>query len=61
MGEEVSIAALARAIKPVVRSVVQEELARNDKRVAQELLKIVLADMGMKKSTTEKHVITAGK
>jgi hypothetical protein len=61
MAEEVSITALVRAIKPVVRDAVRDELERNDKRVAQELLKIALADMGLKKGTGEKHVITAGK
>lgn len=61
MSEEVSIAALVRAIKPVVRDVVRDELDRKDKRVAQELLKIVLEDMGAKKSSGERHVITAGK
>jgi deoxyribose-phosphate aldolase len=61
MSEEVSIVALVRAIKPVVRDVVREELERCDKRVAKELLKIVLADMGAKKGTGEKRVMTAGK
>lgn len=61
MSEEVSIAALVRAIKPVVRDVVREELERCDKRVAKELLKIALADMGAKKGTGEKRVIIAGK
>jgi hypothetical protein len=61
MSEEVSIAALVRAIKPVVRDVVREELERCDKRVAQELLKIALTNMGVKKGGGEKHVITAGK
>jgi hypothetical protein len=61
MSEEVSIAALVRAIKPVVRDVVREELERADKLVAHELLKIALADMGVKKGSGEKHVITAGK
>jgi len=58
MAEEVSIAALVRAIKPVVRAAVREELEKADKRVAQELLKLVLADMGAKKGTGEKHVIS---
>jgi len=61
MSEEVSIGSLVRAIKPVVRAAIKEELERNDKRVAQELLKLVLADMGEKKGTGEKRVIIAGK
>jgi hypothetical protein len=61
MAEEVSIAALVRAIKPVVRDAVREELGKADKRVAQELLKIALADLGAKKGTGEKRVIIAGK
>ena len=61
MAEEVSIGSLVRAIKPVVRAAIKEELERNDKRVAQELLKLVLADMGAKKGTGEKRVIIAGK
>ncbi len=61
MEGEVSINELVRAIKPVIRDVVREELDRADKRVAQELLKIVLADLGAKKGSGEKHVITAGK
>ena len=61
MAEEVSIGSLVRAIKPVVRAAIKEELEQNDKRVAQELLKLVLADMGAKKGTGEKRVIIAGK
>jgi len=61
MAEEVSIGALVRAIEPVVRKVIKEEFERGDKRVAQELLKIALADMGVKKGTGEKRVISVGK
>ena len=61
MAEEVSIAALVRAIKPVVRDAVRDELERSDKRVTQAVLKLALADLGVKKGTGEKHVITAGK
>ena len=61
MSEEVSIGALVRAIEPVVRKVVKEELERGDKRVAQTLLKIALADMGVKKGSGEKRVISVGK
>ena len=59
MGEEVSVEALAR----MVRSVVRDELERDDRRVAQAVLKLVLADMGVAKEKTphEKRVITAGK
>jgi hypothetical protein len=60
MSEEVSIAALVRAIKPVVQDAIRDELERKDKRVAQELLKLVLADLGVKKGSGEKRVITAG-
>ena len=61
MSEEVSIAALVRAIKPVIKNAIREELEQNDKRVAQELLKLALADLGVKKGTGEKRVIIAGK
>jgi hypothetical protein len=61
MEGEVSITELVRAIKPVIRDVVREELDRADKRVAQELLKLVLADLGVKKGSGEKRVIIAGK
>lgn len=61
MSEEISVDVLVRATTKAVRVVIREELERSDKRVAQELLKIVLADMGAKKGSGEKHVITAGK
>ena len=59
MVEEVSVEALAR----MVRRVVREELERDDKRVAQAVLKLVLEDMGAVKSSKphEKRVITAGR
>jgi hypothetical protein len=60
MDGEVSINELVKAFKPVIRDVVREELDRADKRVAQELLKLVLADLGVKKGSGEKRVITAG-
>jgi hypothetical protein len=61
MSEEISVDALVRATTKAVRVVIREELERSDKQVARELLKIALADMGAKKGSGEKHVITAGK
>lgn len=59
MGEEVSVEALSR----MVRRVVREELERSDNRVAQAVLKLVLDSkgIGMEKEPHEKRVITAGK
>lgn len=61
MAEEVSISALVRAIKPAVRTIVREELERDDKRVTQAVLKLALEDLGVKKGTSEKRVISVGK
>ena len=61
MAEEVSITALVKAIKPVIKNAIREELEQNDKRVAQELLKLALADLGAKKDTGKKRVISVGK
>ena len=61
MAEEVSISALVRAIKPAVRTIVREELERDDKRVTQAVLKLALEDLGVKKGTGEKRVISVGK
>lgn len=61
MGEEISADVLVRAMTKAVRVVIREELEKDDKRVTQAVLKLVLADLGVKKGTGEKHVITAGK
>ncbi len=59
MTEEVSVEALSR----MMRKVVKEELEKDDKRVAQAVLKLVLASKGIgaEKRPHEKRVITAGK
>jgi len=61
MSEEVSISALVRALKPALRTIIRDELERDDKRVTQAVLKLALADLGVKKGTGEKRVIIAGK
>ena len=61
MSEEVSISALVHAIKPAVRAIIKEELEKDDKRVTQAVLKLVLEDLGVKKGTGEKRVILVGK
>lgn len=61
MSEEISADVLVRAMTKAVRVVIREELERDDKRIAQAVLKIVLADMGLKKGTGEKRVISVGK
>jgi len=59
MSEEVSIDTLAR----MVRKVVREELEREDKRLVQVAMKLVLDSKGIGVETEphEKRVITAGK
>lgn len=56
MGEEVSVEALSR----MVRKVVREELDRKDNQVAQAVLKLVLDSkgIGVEKKPHEKRVIT---
>ena len=61
MAEEVSISALVHAIKPAVRAIIKEELERDNKRVTQAVLKLALEDLGVKKGTGEKRVISVGK
>ena len=59
MSEEVSIETLTR----MVRKVVREELEREDKRLVQVAMKLVLDSkgIGVEKEPHEKRVITAGK
>ena len=61
MSEEVSIDALVRALKPALRAIIREELEKDDKRVTQAVLKLALADLGVKKGSGEKRVISVGK
>jgi len=61
MSEEVSISALVRALKPALRTIIRDELERDDKRVTQAVLKLALTDLGAKKGSGEKRVIIAGK
>ena len=59
MGEEISMRALSTMIRKEVRVVMREELERDQARVAQAVLKIVLENMGVKKEPHERRVITA--
>ena len=59
MGEEISMRALGTMLRKEVRTVIREELERDQARVAQAVLKIVLENMGVKNAPHERRVITA--
>lgn len=61
MSEEISVDVLVRAMTKAVRVVLREELEKDNKRVTQAVLKLALEDLGVKKGSGEKRVISVGK
>lgn len=61
MSEEISVDVLVRAMTKAVRVVLREELENDNKRVTQAVLKLALEDLGVKKGSGEKRVISVGK
>ena len=61
MSEEISVDVLVRAMTKAVRVVLREELENDNTRVTQAVLKLALEDLGVKKGSGEKRVISVGK
>ena len=61
MSEEISVDVLVRAMTKAVRVVLREELEKDNTRVTQAVLKLALEDLGVKKGSGEKRVISVGK
>ena len=61
MSEEISFDVLVRAMTKAERVVLREELENDNKRVTQAVLKLALEDLGVKKGSGEKRVISVGK